>query len=59
MNRSGNVLNIIMKRWKINFKNLYVVFDDIDLPLGRLRIRPSGGDGCHKGMESIIYSLGN
>ena len=59
MNRSGNVLNIIMKRWKINFKNLYVVFDDIDLPLGRLRIRPSGGDGCHKGMESIIYSLGS
>ena len=38
---------------------MFVIFDDVDLPLGRLRIRPSGGDGCHRGMESIIYRLGN
>ena len=35
--------------------NVHVIVDDIDLPLGKLRIRPKGGDGCHRGMESIIY----
>ena len=29
------------------------------MPLGRIRIRPKGGDGCHRGLESIIYHLGN
>ena len=33
--------------------------EDVDLPLGRLRIRPKGGDGCHRGLESIIYHIGN
>ena len=59
MNRSGNIIKVVMKRWKLNHENLHVIFDDIDLPLGSLRIRPSGGDGCHRGMESIIYRLGN
>ena len=31
--------------------------DDVDLPLGTIRIRPKGGDGCHKGLENIIYQL--
>ena len=37
---------------------IVLIFDDVDLPLGKIRIKPSGGDGCHKGMESIIYRLG-
>ena len=37
---------------------IFIIFDDVDLPLGKIRIKPSGGDGCHKGMESIIYRLG-
>ena len=32
--------------------------DDVDLPLGKIRIRPKGGDGCHRGLENIIYQTG-
>ena len=39
-------------------QNLLVVFDDLDLPLGVLRIRPAGGAGGHKGLRSIIERLG-
>ena len=38
-------------------KDLVVIFDDVDLPLGEIRLRLSGGDGCHNGMKSIIHSL--
>ena len=37
--------------------NFIVAVDDVDLPLGNIRIRPKGGDGSHRGMESIIYQL--
>ena len=33
--------------------------DDVDLPLGTMRVRPTGGDGCHRGLESVIYQLGS
>ena len=36
-----------------------MIVDDVDLPLGSLRIRPHGGDGSHRGMESVIYQLGD
>ncbi len=39
--------------------DLHIVVDDVDLPLGKIRVRPKGGDGCHRGMESVIYCLGN
>jgi PTH1 family peptidyl-tRNA hydrolase len=39
-------------------RDLIVVYDDADLPLGRIRLRPSGGDGGHGGMESVIEALG-
>ena len=38
-------------------KDLVVIFDDVDLPLGEIRLRLNGGDGCHNGMKSIIHSL--
>ena len=37
--------------------DIYVLTDDVDLPLGSIRIRPKGGDGCHRGLENIIYNL--
>lgn len=59
MNNSGTVVKDIMKNWNINLSELYLIVDDVDLPLGKIRIRPKGGDGCHRGMESVIYHLGN
>ena len=59
MNNSGVAVKDVMKNWNINLSELYLIVDDVDLPLGKIRIRPKGGDGCHKGMESAIYHLGN
>ena len=57
MNVSGVPVNDIRNQWAINLSNLNVIVDDVDLPLGTMRIRPRGGDGCHRGLESIIYHL--
>ena len=59
MNNSGIALKHFVGLFNINLNNLFVCVDDVDLPLGRIRIRPKGGDGCHRGLESIIYHLGN
>jgi len=59
MNRSGIPVKEIRDNWEISLFDLYVIVDDVDLPLGTIRIRSRGGDGCHRGMESIIYYLGN
>lgn len=58
MNRSGESVKAIMKFYKIPLENLFVIYDDVDLDLGSLRIRPKGGAGGHKGMKSIIDHLG-
>lgn len=57
MNRSGLAVRQVLDKWNIELENLYLIVDDIDLNLGTLRIRPRGGDGCHRGMESVIYQL--
>ena len=59
MNRSGIAMKDVVKNQDVNLIGLHAIVDDVDLPLGKIRIRPKGGDGCHKGMESIIYHLGN
>ena len=59
MNNSGIAVKDIVKNWNINLSELYLIIDDVDLPLGKIRIRTKGGDGCHRGMESVIYHLGN
>jgi PTH1 family peptidyl-tRNA hydrolase len=58
MNRSGRTVHRLRWANAIPADQLLVVYDDLDLPLGRLRIRPEGGSGGHKGMRSIIQSLG-
>jgi PTH1 family peptidyl-tRNA hydrolase len=58
MNRSGYPLHAIAQFYKITAQEILAVLDDFSLPLGRLRIRQSGGPGGHNGMESIIVQFG-
>lgn len=58
MNRSGAAISEIVNFYKIPIENLIVIYDDIDIPVGALRIRPHGSSGSHNGMKSIISSLG-
>jgi len=58
MNLSGQAVSSLVRFYKIQLDNLLVVYDDVDLPYGRIRIRPSGGSAGQKGMQSIIGQLG-
>ena len=58
MNRSGHPLHAIAQFYKIPSQEVLIVLDDFSLPLGRLRIRQSGGPGGHNGLESIIVQFG-
>ena len=58
MNKSGIAVREIMDYWDILSSKIVVILDDVDLPLGKIRIRPKGGDGCHRGLENIIYQTG-
>jgi PTH1 family peptidyl-tRNA hydrolase len=58
MNNSGSAVNSLVKFYKVPMENLLVAYDDVDLPLGTLRLRPSGGSAGQKGMQSIIERLG-
>jgi peptidyl-tRNA hydrolase, PTH1 family len=59
MNRSGDVLPGLMRPAGLDVKDLIVVADDINLPLGTLRIRAQGGAGGHNGLKSVIERLGS
>lgn len=59
MNRSGSALAAVADFYKIGSAGILVVLDDFALPLGRLRIRESGGPGGHNGLESVIVSFGS
>jgi PTH1 family peptidyl-tRNA hydrolase len=57
MNVSGGAVRALLKRYKLGPQDLLVICDDLDLELGRLKIRPRGSSGGHRGLESIINSL--
>lgn len=59
MNASGEAVSYLVNRYQIEMSNLIVIHDDLDLPLGKIRIRQGGRSAGHKGIESIIRSLGN
>jgi PTH1 family peptidyl-tRNA hydrolase len=59
MNLSGKTVLRLSREREIPPECILVVCDDLDLPLGRLRIRPQGGSGGHKGLQSIIELLGS
>ena len=54
MNNSGRAVKQLMAKYKIPPENLLVIYDDYDLPKGKVRIRASGSAGTHNGMRSII-----
>jgi PTH1 family peptidyl-tRNA hydrolase len=58
MNLSGQAAASLVNFYKISHDRLMVAYDDVDLPFGALRIRPSGGSAGHNGMNSIIEKLG-
>ena len=57
MNKSGLALKQVANQYGLKTSDICVIVDDVDLPLGKLRIKPKGGDGCHRGLENIIYHL--
>lgn len=59
MNRSGIAVQEVLRRYQEFPENLVVIYDDLDLNIGRLRIRKQGGHGGHKGIKSIIEYLEN
>jgi PTH1 family peptidyl-tRNA hydrolase len=59
VNRSGTALGPLLRREGVPVENLIVVYDELDLPEGRIRLRPKGGDGGHNGLKSIIAATGS
>jgi PTH1 family peptidyl-tRNA hydrolase len=58
MNNSGRAVKQLMSKYKIPPENLLVIYDDYDLPKGKIRIRAAGSAGTHNGMRSIIGETG-
>lgn len=59
MNLSGESVGEIASFYKIRNENIIVIYDDVDLEVGRIRIRKKGSSGGHNGIKSILYHLGN
>ena len=59
MNMSGGAVKEALAFYKCALHNLMVVCDDLDLPLGKIRVKRNGGSGGHRGLESIAFSLGD
>ena len=57
MNLSGNAVRYWLRKLDLPLENLIVISDDLNLPFGTLRMRLSGSDGGHNGLENIIWSL--
>ena len=58
MNNSGRAVKQLMAKYKIEPENLLVIYDDYDLPKGKVRIRANGSAGTHNGMRSVIGETG-
>ncbi len=57
MNRSGAAVKLLTDAYLESLQDLMVVYDDVDLPLAKLRVRESGSPGTHNGMRSVVESL--
>ncbi|WP_027719206.1 aminoacyl-tRNA hydrolase [Desulfovirgula thermocuniculi] len=58
MNRSGEAVGLLLRWYGLTPQELLVVSDDLDLPVGQLRLRRSGSSGGHRGLQSVIERLG-
>ncbi|MEX0933558.1 MAG: aminoacyl-tRNA hydrolase [Candidatus Paceibacterota bacterium] len=58
MNRSGEAVRELVKKYTLTHEDVVVVYDDIDLPFGRIRISKDRGDGGHNGIKSVVEHLG-
>jgi PTH1 family peptidyl-tRNA hydrolase len=58
MNLSGKSVHALMSAFRLTPEDILVIYDDMDLPLGRIRIREEGRAGGHRGLASIIHYLG-
>ena len=57
MNNSGNAVRAIVDWYKVNLDQIFIIVDDKDLPLGKIRFRRKGSSGGHNGLKSIIEQL--
>lgn len=58
MNVSGKSVKALLDFYHCEQDDLWVIFDDVDLPLGKIRVKPDGSAGSHNGMKSIVEALG-
>jgi PTH1 family peptidyl-tRNA hydrolase len=59
VNFSGKAVGCLVRKHDVPLSDLLIIYDDLDLPLAKIRLRQSGGSGGHKGMKSIISALGS
>ncbi len=59
MNQSGQAVSCLLRYFGLAVEDLIAVHDDLDLPLGTVRVKKGGGSGGHKGIESVATSLGD
>ena len=59
VNESGRAVRYLLDRYRLGADRLLIVYDDMDLPPGRLRLKASGGPGGHNGMKSVAEAVGD
>jgi PTH1 family peptidyl-tRNA hydrolase len=58
MNEAGQAVAPLVRRYAVRLSDLLIVYDDMDLPLGRIRLRARGSSGGHRGLDSVLRHLG-
>lgn len=58
VNESGRAVRKLLDRYRLEPADILIVYDDVDLPLGRIRMRLGGGPGTHNGMRSVVSAIG-
>ncbi len=59
MNASGEAVGPLMRYYKLDPSDVFCVYDDMDLPVGKIRIRPNGSAGGHNGIKSLLAHIGS